>query len=159
MRILCATLFVLAACADPSPPPAQSAQAKEIAAAPGRVENPSKCGRAAGDAGTAPVDGGDAGVVGPIIDADKTIARLRPRFRKCYQDGLNVDPKMEGCVAVTARVTPEGDVEQSEPTKVDGLSADVAACIATTIKTAKFSAPGGNGTTLNIPITFVQQGR
>jgi hypothetical protein len=166
MRILSLTLVVLLACADPPPPPTQvtqatqGAQPKAALSAPRHVETPSKCGRPSDDAATAVVDAGDAGDagdVGPIRDADKTIARLRPRFRKCYQDGLNIDPTMQGCVAVTARVSPDGDVERSEPKIVEGLSSDVAACITTTIKNAKFSAPGGNGATLNIPIHFIQQ--
>jgi hypothetical protein len=106
--------------------------------------------RAAADAGAQ-----DAGKP-PIPDADSTVAALRPRFRQCYQRGLNVDPKMEGCVSMTARIAPDGSVTSNEAYVRDGLSDEVVSCLVGVLASARFSAPGGEGTTLNVPVTFVQ---
>lgn len=105
-----------------------------------------------GDAG-AEYGGGDAGSV-PISNADVVIEASRESFRRCYQTGLNVDPTMEGKVLISAKVSPTGEVLSSDVTSLKGLSTDVAACIAGVVKSARFSAPGGGGATLQIPVTF-----
>jgi hypothetical protein len=100
--------------------------------------------------------GGTSATV-PISDADRVIAGLRPRFRQCYQTGLNSDPSMSGKVIVTAKVAPNGEVSSSDVSTNTGLSPSVASCIANVVKRAQFNPPGGGGSTLNIPVTFVQQ--
>ncbi len=102
--------------------------------------------------------GGTSATV-PISDADRVIAGLRPRFRQCYQTGLNSDPSMAGKVVITAKVGPNGEVSSADVTSNTGLSQSVASCIAGVVRRAQFSAPGGGGSTLNIPVTFVQQGK
>lgn len=110
-----------------------------------------------GPKGDAQVGGSSATV--PISDADRVIAGLRPRFRQCYQTGLNSDPSMAGKVVITAKVGPNGEVSSADVTSNSGLSPGVASCIAGVVKRAQFNAPGGGGSTLNIPVTFVQQGK
>jgi hypothetical protein len=110
-----------------------------------------------GPKGDAQVGGSSATV--PISDADRVIAGLRPRFRQCYQTGLNADPSMSGKVVITAKVGPNGEVSGADVSSNTGLSASVASCIANVVKRAQFNPPGGGGSTLNIPVTFVQQGR
>jgi hypothetical protein len=94
----------------------------------------------------------------PVSDADRVIAGLRPRFKQCYQVGLNSDPNMSGKVTITAKVGPNGEVSSADISSNTGLSPGVASCIAGVIKRAQFNAPGGSGSTLNVPVTFVQQG-
>jgi hypothetical protein len=110
-----------------------------------------------GPKGDAQISGSSATV--PISDADRVIAGLRPRFRQCYQTGLNSDPSMSGKVVITAKVSPNGEVQSADVSSNTGLSASVASCIAGAVKRATFNAPGGGGSTLNIPVTFVQQGK
>ena len=100
---------------------------------------------------------GPATATVPISDADRVVAGLRNRFRKCYQDGLNSDPNMSGKVLISAKVAPNGEVQSANIASNSGLSPGVASCIARVVKNAQFSAPGGGGSTLNIPVTFVQQ--
>jgi hypothetical protein len=50
-------------------------------------------------------------------------------------------------------------VSSADVSSNSGLSQGVASCISRVIKNATFSAPGGGGSTLNIPVTFVQQGK
>ncbi len=109
----------------------------------------------AGPKGDAQVGGSSASV--PVSDADRVIASLRPRFRQCYQTGLNSDPGMSGKVTISAKVSPNGEVQSAEASSNTGLSPAVAACIAGVVKRAQFNAPGGSGSTLSIPVTFVQQ--
>lgn len=110
-----------------------------------------------GPKGDAQVGGSSATV--PISDADRVIAGLRPRFRQCYQTGLNSDPSMSGKVVITAKVGPNGEVSSADVSTNTGLSPTVASCIAGVVRRAQFNAPGGGGSTLNIPVTFVQQGK
>ena len=112
--------------------------------------------KTAGPVGNASVGGTSATV--PVSDADRVIAGLRPRFRACYQTGLNSDPSMSGKVTITAKVGPNGEVSSADVSSNSGLSAGVAQCIARAVRNAQFSAPGGSGSTLSIPVTFVQQG-
>lgn len=110
-----------------------------------------------GPKGDAQISGSSATV--PISDADRVIAGLRPRFRQCYQTGLNSDPSMSGKVVITAKVGPNGEVSDANVSSNTGLSQGVASCIANVVKRAQFNPPGGGGSTLNIPVTFVQQGK
>jgi len=113
--------------------------------------------KVAGPTGVAQVGGTSATV--PISDADRVIAGLRARFRSCYQQGLNSDPSMAGKVLISAKVGPNGEVSSADVAQNTGLSPTVASCIAGVVKRATFSAPGGGGSTLQIPVTFVQQGK
>ena len=113
--------------------------------------------KVAGPTGVAQVGGSTATV--PISDADRVIAGLRARFRSCYQTGLNSDPSMSGKVLISAKVGPNGEVSSADVASNTGLSPSVAQCIAGVVKRATFSAPGGGGSTLQIPVTFVQQGK
>src|SRR5262249_22679668 len=100
--------------------------------------------------------GGSSATV-PISDADRVVAGLRPRFKQCYNAGLNSDPTMSGKVVVTAKVGPNGEVSSADISSNTGLSPTVASCIANAVRRAQFTPPGGGGSTLNIPVTFVQQ--
>ncbi|AKV01732.1 putative abductin-like protein [Labilithrix luteola] len=113
--------------------------------------------KVAGPTGVAQVGGSTATV--PVSDADRVIAGLRARFRSCYQQGLNSDPSMSGKVIISAKVGPNGEVSSADVSQNTGLSPTVASCIANVVKRATFSAPGGGGSTLQIPVTFVQQGK
>lgn len=113
--------------------------------------------KVAGPTGVAQVGGSTATV--PVSDADRVIAGLRPRFRSCYQTGLNSDPSMSGKVVISAQIGPNGEVSSANVASNTGLSPSVAACIASAVKRATFSPPGGSGSTLSIPVTFVQQGK
>ncbi len=116
---------------------------------------PGKETATAGPTGIAQVGTSVANV--PVPGADGTVATLRGRFRSCYQTGLLSDPTMAGKVLVSARIGPNGEVVTSDITSISGLSSSVGQCIAGVVKRATFSAPGGGGATLQIPVTFVQQ--
>lgn len=91
----------------------------------------------------------------PLGDADLVVASLRPEFRRCYQAGLRADPSMQGCVVIVAKVSPAGEVTSNGTLRREGLSREVEACLVDVVKRAHFAPPGGSGSTLEIPVTFV----
>jgi hypothetical protein len=94
-----------------------------------------------------------------VSNADRVVAGLRPAFRQCYNQGLNSDPGMSGKVVIAAKIAPNGEVQSADQVSNTGLSAGVVSCIQRRIRNAQFDAPGPNGSTIQIPITFVQQGK
>jgi hypothetical protein len=91
-----------------------------------------------------------------IPNADSVVAGLRGRFRSCYQKGLLEDSTMSGKVTISAKVGTNGEVVSADVVSNAGLSPGVGRCIADVVRRATFSAPGGGGSTLQIPVTFVQ---
>ncbi len=92
---------------------------------------------------------------GAVSDADAVVAKLRPRFRKCYQDGLSSDPTMHGKVVLDARVGANGEVSGVDVVSNSGLSQPVAACLQTTLSRAQFTANGASN--VRVPVTFEHQ--
>ena len=93
----------------------------------------------------------------PVSDAERVVAGLRPRFRNCYNKGLAQDPGMAGSVTIVTKVAPNGEVTAADASNNTGLSPDVVSCIQRVVKNAQFTGPGGSGSTINIPVKFVQQ--
>ena len=91
-----------------------------------------------------------------VPNADSVVASLRGRFRNCYQKGLLEDSTMSGKVTISVKVGSNGEVVSSDVVSSSGLSPTVGRCIADVAKRATFGAPGGGGSTLQIPVTFVQ---
>ena len=90
----------------------------------------------------------------PVSDVEQVVASLRARFRACYQVGLGDDPKMQGRVLLSVKVSPEGNVVAVTSVRREGLSARVVTCMADVVRGAQFSPPGARGTTLQVPLTF-----
>ena len=84
----------------------------------------------------------------PIANVDAVLAGQRARFRHCYDVGLAIDPDMRGAVGVTANVAATGAVVSASVTTNLGASADVASCIAASVRTARFAPPGASGSVL-----------
>ena len=92
------------------------------------------------------------------MNAEATIARLRPGFRSCYNKGLANDPSMAGKLVLSIKIAPNGDVSSVSKAGGSGLSPDVEQCIIRKAKNATVGAPGGSGSTVQVPVTFVKQG-
>ncbi|APS00299.1 AgmX/PglI C-terminal domain-containing protein [Pajaroellobacter abortibovis] len=95
----------------------------------------------------------------PVANMEATIARIRPGFKICYQQGLNVDPSMSGKVVFNVKIGPNGEVESVTAASNTGLSDQVIKCLSRKIKNAQFNPPGGTGSTIQFPVSFVQQGK
>jgi hypothetical protein len=89
-----------------------------------------------------------------IAGADRVVAGLRPRFRNCYKLGVATDPKMHGRANLSTSVSAKGDVVSVTVTQVDSMNPRVVSCIVGVMQKAKFTAPGGAGASLQVPVTF-----
>lgn len=145
--------LLAAACAAPQPSPAPPAElhVAPIASAPPVATATTTVTM------TAPgVDAGDTREGVFVPGADDVIMGLRPSFRRCYEDGLQHHPKMEGRVVVSVVVGERGTVDVATMESNTGLSEDVAACFIDKLRYARFTAPGaGKKASLRVPITFV----
>ncbi len=92
-----------------------------------------------------------------VSNADRVIAELRPKFRKCYTDGLAKDASQQGALTVRVKIAPTGEVAGVTIQSNTGLSAEVAACVSKRLQNAQFDAPGGTGSNLDVPVKFVHQ--
>jgi hypothetical protein len=107
-----------------------------------------------GPKGDAQIGGTSATV--PVNNAERVVAGLRAKFRSCYNTGLQSDPTMQGSVTISAKIAPNGEVSSADIASNNGLSSTVASCIARAVRNANFDAPGGTGSTINIPVKFLQ---
>lgn len=90
----------------------------------------------------ADVNIGSVSVSGSVAGADRVIGGLRPRFRACYQTGLNADPGMRGTLVVRAETAGDGGVTKADIVSNAGLSPAVASCVANSLRRAVFSGAG-----------------
>ena len=108
---------------------------------------------------TGKVDVGATTATVAVANAGAVVAGLRAGFRSCYNQGLNVDPTMSGKIQLCVKIAPNGEVASADPCGGAGLSATVVQCLIRKVRNAQFDAPGPTGSTLQIPITFVQQAK
>ena len=100
---------------------------------------------------------GGAGVAGgAVANASSVVARMRGRFRRCYQTGLNSNPEMQGSVTLVAKIGPNGEVRGVSGGGGGGLGA-IVPCLKAVVGSGGFAPPDGGGATVTIPITFVKQ--
>jgi hypothetical protein len=123
-------------------------------------------GGGGGTAGTARTVAGPTGqesvgslsTSAPVANAEAAIAKLRPGFRSCYNKGLANDPSMAGKIVLAIKIGANGDVNDVSKVGGSGLSSDVEQCIIKRARNGTFDAPGGSGSTIQVPVTFVKQG-
>ena len=99
--------------------------------------------------------------LGPVVastavaQADRVAASLKPRARRCYDQGLQNDPNMQGKLVVMVAVSTSGSVDDATVASSSGLSPEVAECVARAYRTVVFDAPaGGAESTLTVTLTF-----
>lgn len=100
--------------------------------------------------------GGAAVSGGSVGNASAVVAGMAAGFRRCYNKGLQEDPKMRGSVRITAKIGPNGEVLSASPSG-SGLSGTVISCVSARVSSAQFAGPEGGGATIVIPVTFTQQ--
>jgi hypothetical protein len=119
---------------------------------------PATAGTATKVQGPKPIVGASAAVAGGSVgNAQAVVARMSAGFRRCYMQGLSVNPDMSGRVNVSARIGPGGEVQSVSASPSGSISSDVANCIAARVRSATFDPPEGGAATINIPVTLVQQ--
>lgn len=100
---------------------------------------------------------GGAGVAGgSVANASSVVARMRGRFRRCYQQGLNTNPEMQGSVQLTAKIGPNGEV-LGVGGGGGGSLGPIVGCLKAVVASGAFSPPDSGSAIISIPITFVKQ--
>ncbi|HZU84137.1 MAG TPA: AgmX/PglI C-terminal domain-containing protein [Polyangiaceae bacterium] len=95
----------------------------------------------------------------PVANAEAVIrSQIHPGAKKCYQRGLESDPTQAGKIVILIKVAPSGEVDTATVQSNAGLSAQVANCITSVARRAKFDAPGPSGSQISVPFNFVKQG-
>ena len=92
-----------------------------------------------------------------VPNIERTIAALRPQFRRCYEQGLAANYGMAGDLTMRIKIRPNGEVESASAVSNNGLSPQVAQCIAKRVQNTQFEAPQGSGSTVDVPVKFVKQ--
>ena len=100
---------------------------------------------------------GGAGVAGgKVANAASVVARMKGRFRACFNAGLETDPTMQGSATLTAKIGPGGEVLAVGGGASGGLS-KIVPCLKAVVRGGAFSPPEGGSAVISIPITFVTQ--
>jgi hypothetical protein len=95
----------------------------------------------------------------PVANAEAVIrSQMFPGAKRCYQKGLETDPTQAGKLVILVKVAPSGEVDSATVSSNSGLSAQVANCITTVARRAKFDPPGAAGSQISVPFNFVKQG-
>ena len=90
-------------------------------------------------------------------DGDEVVAKLRPKFRKCFEEGVREDPKLGGGkVVIVGTIAPSGEVVSASLGSSEGLSKRVTDCLVDVVRRARF-APSEKGSTIHIPVSFVRK--
>lgn len=99
--------------------------------------------------------GGTGQSGGNIVNASAVVARMRGRFRACYQAGLERDPTLQGSVSLVAKVGQSGEVV-SVSGGGGGLGA-IVPCLKAVVRSGGFSPPEGGMGLVSISIIFRHQ--
>ena len=94
---------------------------------------------------------------GLVPNADNVIASLRPRFRACFNRGLDIDPHLDGVATFTVDVGADGAVTAVERASIEGLTEDVSQCLSSVLKSARFDPPERGHGRLDVPVHLKQQ--
>ena len=86
----------------------------------------------------------------PVPNAAATLAQMRLRARRCYDKGLELDPKQGGAIVIALRIVPDGGVDSGVVTSNQGVSPAVANCIAAGARRLMFAS----GTTATLQVRF-----
>lgn len=117
------------------------------------AETAGETDRVEGPTGTAVVGGtGQSG--GNIANANAVVARMRGRFRACYQAGLDADPTLQGSVSLLAKVGQSGEVVSVSG---GGGLAPILPCLKAVVRSGGFSPPEGGMGLVSISIIFRHQ--
>jgi hypothetical protein len=93
---------------------------------------------------------------GKVANAASVVARMRGRFRRCYQHRLNSDPSIAGTVTLGASIGPNGDVLSVGGATKTSLKA-IVPCLKAVIASDLFAPPDGGSALVSVVVTFAVQ--
>lgn len=94
---------------------------------------------------------------GNVPDARAVVRSFSPAFRRCFSDGLAIDPNASGTIRLTVTLGAAGEVLGVNSTSAGKLSPRVVKCVEDVTRAGRFGPPAGGGATLVIPLTFASQ--
>lgn len=80
------------------------------------------------------------------------------RFRMCYEQGLEHDPKLEGKVTLRFVINQKGNVEYASRGETTLPDTEMAKCVVAAVRTVVFPEPEGGIVTVVYPIQFAPGG-
>jgi hypothetical protein len=89
---------------------------------------------------------------------DLVVARLRPRFRRCFSNWLAARSDAEGSVRLTLELGCFGNV-QAITADVRGVDEPTLACVFNAVGPAQFDPPADGHATIQIPVVFKNAAR
>jgi hypothetical protein len=92
---------------------------------------------------------------GPVSNVGSIVARMRGRFRQCYQTGLKSEPELEGAVLLVAEVSSNGGATRVTGTASGKLSL-IVPCLKTVVAGGNYEVPNGTAATVTIVVTFAK---
>jgi hypothetical protein len=109
-----------------------------------------------GPKGSASVGGANV-VAGQVTDASRVIARMRPSFHICYNQGLISNPDASGKISLKIQVGADGGVTGVAASVSGNLPAEVVECVKRRARSGRFNPPDGGSAVIDVPVTFVKQ--
>lgn len=104
------------------------------------------------------IDGGDFSVEGGGLDREtvrRVIASFRGQIRTCYERALLTNPRLEGRLVYSWRITAEGEVLSAETSKATIESPQLKSCVLEVIRRMNFpKSPNGKSTRVIYPFVF-----
>ncbi len=86
-----------------------------------------------------------------------SMAKARVTYRRCFNDGLQHDPKMTGKLVVAVDVGADGHATGATIETNTGLSKAVADCVVAGARALAFPPPDAGAVTVEMPVNFTQQ--
>ena len=96
--------------------------------------------------------GGVQDPTGAVTNATAVVARMRARFRHCYEQGRLAYPEMQGSVTLTAKIGSNGEVVGVGGG--GGSMAPIVPCLKGVVQGGQFASPTGGSGMVVIPIIF-----
>jgi hypothetical protein len=78
---------------------------------------------------------------------------LNRPFKECYGAALRLDPKVAGKVTIATQIAGDGSVRRVTANGAT-LPEPFVHCLQEAVLASKFGGPGGNGSTVMIPVSF-----
>ncbi len=92
---------------------------------------------------------------GPTANAEHTIAEVRPKLKACYQTALASGHHGPTKVTWLIAIGPDGTVASASARRDCNAPDSFKRCLADALLPLKFDPPGGAGSKITMPVTFI----
>ncbi|MFO0550187.1 MAG: AgmX/PglI C-terminal domain-containing protein [Polyangiaceae bacterium] len=92
-----------------------------------------------------------------VANANAVVASMAAGFRRCLNQSLKDEPKIEGKVVVETKVGPNGEVQSAKAKPGSALPKSLVDCVVARVSSGQFSPPEGGSAVLQIPVSLAGQ--